>query len=146
MAGPGGEEVWAAARLEFGYRRSAVPPGRGVLEKLLQMRPSEPEILREAIRRRLAQRRAAQGVGGPNAGSVFKNPPGQAAWRLIDAAGMRGAVVGGAQVAEQHANFIVNRGGATAADILELIERVREAVRQASGVELEAEVRIVGEN
>lgn len=146
LAGAGGEETWGAERLAFGYRRSAVPADRVVVEVAMQFRPADPATLQQAIRHRLRQRRAAQGVGGPNAGSVFKNPPGEAAWRLIDAAGMRGVVLGAAQVAEQHANFIVNRGGATARDILGLIGRMRTAVRETSGIELEPEVRIVGED
>jgi UDP-N-acetylmuramate dehydrogenase len=146
LVGAAGEERWSAERLGFVYRRSAVPADRVVVETELQLRESGPEELQAAMRRRLQERRGAQGVGGPNAGSVFKNPPGEAAWRLIDAAGLRGTVEGGAQVAERHANFIVNRGGARAADILALIERVRETVRRTSGVELEPEVRIVGEN
>jgi UDP-N-acetylmuramate dehydrogenase len=77
---------------------------------------------------------------------VFKNPPGHQAWRLIDAAGLRGEAFGGAQVAEKHTNFIVNRGGASARDILVLIDRVRERVLKHSGIELEPEVRIIGDD
>jgi UDP-N-acetylmuramate dehydrogenase len=84
-------------------------------------------------------------VGFPSAGSFFKNPSGQAAWRLIDAAGMRGTVVGGAQVSQVHSNFLVNRGGATARDFLELAGQVKAAVLETSGICLEEEVRIVGE-
>ena len=84
-------------------------------------------------------------MGFPSAGSFFKNPPGETAWRLIDRAGMRGAQVGGAQVSEVHSNFLVNRGGATARDFLELASLVKERVRAATGVELEEEVRIIGE-
>ncbi len=81
----------------------------------------------------------------PNAGSFFKNPTGRQAWQLIEQAGLRGAIVGGAQVSEVHANFLVNRGGATAADFLELAALIKEKVRQSSGVELEEEVRIIGD-
>ena len=93
----------------------------------------------------LAHRCNAQRVGHPSAGSFFRNPPGQQAWRLIDEAGLRGFRVGGAQVAEVHTNFLVNRGGATARDFLELDRIVKEKVRERSGVTLEEEVRIVGE-
>lgn len=146
LAGPEGEEIWDVDRLAFGYRRSAVPDGRIVVEATLRFTPASVNDLQEAIARHLAHRRAAHPVGLPHAGSVFKNPPGQAAWRLIEAAGMRGAKVGGAQISPPHANFIVNAGGATAADILTLIDRIREAVLKQSGIELVPEVRIVGED
>ena len=99
----------------------------------------------EEIRRDLELRRTKHNVGYPSAGSFFKNPPDQAAWRLIDAAGMRGFQVGGAQMAELHSNFMINRGNATAADCLALSARVKQAVLAATGVVLEEEVRIVGE-
>lgn len=146
LAGPQGEERWGSERLHFAYRRSNLPAARVVAAATLQLQAASPVRLEEAIRHRLAQRQAAQRVGAPNAGSVFKNPPGRQAWQLIDAAGLRGAAIGGAQVAEKHANFIVNRGGATARDILSLIERVRETVLRQSGIELEPEVSIIGED
>jgi UDP-N-acetylmuramate dehydrogenase len=111
----------------------------------LRLQAANPARLEEEIHRRLQQRQSAQRVGAPNAGSVFKNPQGQQAWRLIDAAGLRGAAIGGAQVAEKHTNFIVNRSSATARDILALMERVRERVLQHSGIELEPEVKIIGD-
>lgn len=146
LAGPQGEELWLPERLHFAYRRSDIPGDRVVAAATLQLQAADPARLEEDIRRRLQQRQSSQRVGAPNAGSVFKNPPGQQAWRLIDAAGLRGTVVGGAQVAEQHANFIVNRGGATARDILALIDLVRQRVLVHSGIEIEPEVRIVGED
>ena len=94
----------------------------------------------------LQKRRDAQQVRFPNAGSFFKNPPGQAAWRLIDEAGLRGMTVGGAQVSEVHSNFLVNRGDATATDFLNLAAIVKEKVFAASGIQLEEEVRITGED
>jgi UDP-N-acetylmuramate dehydrogenase len=96
------------------------------------------------MRELLSRRVATQPLNEPNAGSVFRNPPGDHAARLIEACGLKGASVGGAQVSTRHANFIVNRGGASAADIESLLERVRARVREATGVELVAEVRIVG--
>ncbi len=143
LAGPAGEEIWPAARLGFGYRRSAIGE-RVVVEAKLRLTPADPARLQEEIRAKLLRRREAQGVGLPNAGSVFKNPPGEQAWRLIDQAGLRGASVGGARVSEKHANFIVNAGGATAEDILSLMEEVRRKVEAKTGVVLEPEVRIVG--
>jgi len=146
LLGPQGPEVWSRERLDFAYRASAVSAGQVVGEATLRLRPEDPRRLAEAFSGRMAARAAAQRVGGPNAGSVFKNPPGVSAWRLIDEAGLRGAVEGGAQVAERHSNFIVNRHGACAGDILRLIDRIREEVRRQSGVALETEIRIVGED
>jgi UDP-N-acetylmuramate dehydrogenase len=93
----------------------------------------------------LARRNAAQPVGVPSCGSVFRNPPGDFAGRLIEQAGLKGRRRGGAMVSDKHANFIVNTGAATAADIEGLIEDVRDAVAQATGIRLELEVRVVGE-
>jgi UDP-N-acetylmuramate dehydrogenase len=144
LAGPDGTEEWPAAALQFGYRRSAVPADRIVTEACLQLHPADPAVLEKEIADRLRHRRTAQGVGRPNAGSVFKNPPRESAWRLIDRAGLRGAVVGRAQVSERHSNFIVNCGGARAADVLALIDRIRERVEQKTGIRLEPEIRVVG--
>ena len=146
LAGPQGEEVWREDRLEFAYRRSNLPADRVLAAATLQLQAADPARIEEEIHGRLRQRQSSQRVGAPNAGSVFKNPQGQQAWRLIDVAGLRGKSIGGAQVAEKHANFIVNRGGATARDILTLIELVRDRVWANSGIELEPEVRIIGED
>jgi UDP-N-acetylmuramate dehydrogenase len=100
---------------------------------------------REEIRRLLEKRIASQPLNQPNAGSVFRNPPGDFAARLIESCGMKGARVGGAQVSEKHANFIVNTGSATATDIETLIEEVRAKVEARTGVQLTREVRIIGE-
>jgi UDP-N-acetylmuramate dehydrogenase len=145
LAGAEGSQEWPAAQLSFGYRRSELPPGRVITEVLLQLQPAEPAELLEEIAARLQHRHRAQGVGGPNAGSVFKNPPGEMAWRLIDRAGLRGAAVGQAQVSERHCNFIVNRGGATAGEVLALIVQIQEQVERTTGVLLETEVRIIGQ-
>jgi UDP-N-acetylenolpyruvoylglucosamine reductase len=80
----------------------------------------------------------------PSAGCIFKNPPGASAGRLIEESGLKGARVGGAEVSRVHANFVINRGDATGADVLELVRRVRAGVRQARGVELEPEVLLYG--
>lgn len=146
LAGPQGEEQWRRERVQYAYRSSNLPPQRVVAAATLQLRAADPARIEEDIRRRLRQRQLSQRVGAPNAGSVFKNPERQQAWRLIDAAGLRGEAIGAAQVAEKHTNFIVNRGDASAQDILALIDRVRERVLQQSGIELEPEVRIIGED
>lgn len=100
---------------------------------------------RGAIRELLARRIATQPLGQPNAGSVFRNPPGDYAARLIEASGLKGRTCGGAMISAKHANFIVNAGGASAADIETLIETAQAAVREKFGVLLEREVRIIGE-
>lgn len=100
---------------------------------------------RARIRELLAQRIAAQPLGMPNAGSVFRNPPGDHAARMIEACGLKGKTIGGASISQKHANFIVNNGGATAADIEALIAQARAAVLERFGVELEREVRVIGE-
>ncbi len=145
LAGVDGEEEWTAEQLRFDYRSSNLPAGRVVVAVHLKLIKAEAEGLREEIKQRLLQRRRSQGVGRPNAGSVFKNPPGEQAWKLIDRAGMRGAVVGGARVSERHSNFIVNGGSARAADVLRLIEKIQDRVFRQSGISLEPEVRIIGE-
>lgn len=131
--------------LEYGYRRLELQPGDLVLSATLQLEPRDPAETEAEIRNDLELRRTKHNVGHPSAGSFFKNPAGQAAWRLIDGAGMRGAKVGGAQVSEVHSNFLVNSGGATAADFLKLSAQVKAAVLEQSGIALEEEVRIVGE-
>lgn len=131
--------------MEYGYRRLELQAGDLILSATFRLEERAGETTEEEIRKDLELRRTKHNVGFPSAGSFFKNPAGQASWRLIDAAGMRGRRVGGAQVSEVHSNFLVNTGGATAADFLHLAGAVKEAVLQACGVELEEEVRIVGE-
>lgn len=131
--------------LDYGYRHLKLESGDIVLAATFRLDERDPHHTEEEIRKDLELRRTKHNVGHPSAGSFFKNPQGQAAWRLIDAAGMRGTRVGGAQVSEVHSNFLVNTGSATAADFLALAAIVKEAVFASSGVTLEEEVRIVGE-
>jgi UDP-N-acetylmuramate dehydrogenase len=142
----GGLREWAATERTFGYRRHAVAPGEIIVAAEFQLAPGDADGIDKLLADHRAHRQESQRVTLPNAGSFFKNPPGEQAWRLIDQAGLRGSRVGGAQVAEAHANFLVNAGGATARDFLELAALVKERVRSTSGVELEEEVRIVGED
>ncbi len=111
----------------------------------LRLQPGDSEISRRQIKELLGKRIASQPLNLPNAGSVFRNPPGDFAARLIEQCGLKGLQIGGAQVSEKHANFIVNVGGATAADIETLINQVRETVAAQTGVELHPEVKIIGE-
>lgn len=103
------------------------------------------DIARQKIKELLSRRMATQPLAESNAGSVFRNPPGDHAARLIQASGLKGTRIGGAEVSTVHANFIVNKGGATARDIEELITLVQETVKREANVALEREVRIVGE-
>lgn len=128
-----------------GYRRVEGPAGEWFIAAHLHLRKGVVADGKARIRSLLARRGQTQPTQIANAGSVFKNPPGDYAARLIEASGLKGACEGGACVSELHANFIINRGNATAADIERLIERVREHVQRVQGVTLELEVRIVGE-
>ncbi len=131
--------------LDYGYRRLDLNEGDIILAALFVLEERESGATEAEIRRDVELRRSKHNVGFPSAGSFFKNPGGQTAWRLIDSAGMRGARVGGAQVSPVHSNFLVNAGSATAGDFLELSRLVKDAVLITSGVTLEEEVRIVGE-
>jgi UDP-N-acetylmuramate dehydrogenase len=133
------------AELEYGYRNLKLEDGDIVLAATFRLCKREPHITEEEIRKDLELRRTKHNVGYPSAGSFFKNPHGQASWRLIDAAEMRGVRVGGAQVSEVHSNFLVNTGNATTQDFLDLAKIVKNAVFATSCVTLEEEVRIVGE-
>ncbi len=136
--------VLGPVELGFGYRASAVPEGWIFIEATLDGRAEE----RAAIDARLAQiahdRDAAQPLRTRTGGSTFKNPPGTSAWQLIEAAGCRGLVRGGAMVSEKHCNFLINTGTASAADIEALGEEVRRRVAEATGVALEWEIRRIG--
>ena len=133
------------AEMEMGYR-STVPLKRGlpVLSARFRLTRDDPEAIAERARRFNALRREKQPLSFPSAGSVFKRPAGQFAGALIEAAGLKGLAVGGAQVSEKHAGFIINLGDATATDVLKLIAEVQRRVQAHAGVWLETEVRIVG--
>ncbi|MCC6202487.1 MAG: UDP-N-acetylmuramate dehydrogenase [Gammaproteobacteria bacterium] len=133
------------AEYTIGYRTVRGPAEEWFVAATLRLQPADPELCQRRIQELLTHRAATQPLGKPNSGSVFRNPPGDHAGRLIEAAGLKGAREGGCQVSTLHANFIINDGGATARDIEQLIWRVRDAVRLHAGVELQLEVRIVGE-
>lgn len=140
----GSVQEFCMSELDYGYRHLNLKPGDIVLAALFRLESREPQQTEQEIRDDLELRRSKHNVGFPSAGSFFKNPSGQAAWRLIDACGMRGTRVGGAMVSEVHSNFLVNIGGATADDFMKLSAAVKNAVFRTSGVTLEEEVRIVG--
>ncbi len=134
----------APGEYSVGYRSVVGPTNEWFVEALLRFEPGVGAS-REKLDTMLERRRETQPLGQPSCGSVFRNPPGDHAARLIETAGLKGYAVGGAVVSRKHANFIVNAGDATATDIEELIEHVRQTVIEVHGVELVHEVRIVGE-
>lgn len=140
----------------FGYRASALPEGAVIVEAVLQGEPGDPAALEAKMADQVARRDATQPVRDRSAGSTFRNPAGFSstgraddvhdlkAWKLIDAAGLRGHRLGGAEMSAKHPNFLINTGGATAADLEDLGELVRARVKAASGHDLEWEVIRVG--
>lgn len=129
---------------DFSYRHSAFSDGRRmVLSARLELTPGDPQAILARMEELSAQRQAKQPLEYPSAGSMFKRPQGYFAAALIDQCGLKGFLVGGAQVSEKHAGFVVNRGGATCEDILTLVDRVKTIVRDKTGVELEMEVKIL---
>jgi UDP-N-acetylmuramate dehydrogenase len=134
----------ARAQLLFSYRRLELPPASVVVEAEFLLTPSSREQIRQRIRSLLKVRKEKQPWRLPSAGSVFKNPPGDFAGRLIEAVGLKGVRIGDAQISPKHANFIVNRGQARSRDILALIQLAQEKVSQEFGVQLELEIAVVG--
>jgi UDP-N-acetylmuramate dehydrogenase len=132
-------------KLRFAYRRTALPPRLIVTEIEFRVQRQPQEVLTATIREAQSKRQQTQPHGYPNAGSIFKNPPGTYAGRLIEAAGLKGLIHGGAQVSERHANFIVNTGGASATEVRQLMEQIQQIVWQKNHIWLEPEVRLVGE-
>jgi UDP-N-acetylmuramate dehydrogenase len=133
-----------AMQLAFAYRHAALPAGAVVTRVRLRAVPGAPELIAARMAEIKATREATQPVRARTGGSTFRNPDGMKAWELIDAAGCRGLVRGGAMVSEKHCNFLINTGGATAADIEGLGEEVRRRVLAATGVTLEWEIRRIG--
>lgn len=138
-----GETLQTFTRPEFAYRRSTLDRRAVVCAAELELAKGDVREVQAELRRRIDRRNATQPLELPNSGSVFRNPPDDHAGRLIESAGCQGWRVGNAEVSRKHANFIVNRGGATCANVLELIENVRDAVLRAHGVKLELEIHIL---
>jgi UDP-N-acetylmuramate dehydrogenase len=144
----GDGRTWQPDQLQLGYRSSAFRDG-GLRGELItgawfQLRPGNGAAAREQMTRWTAERLRTQPIKSKNCGSVFKNPPGDSAGRLVEAAGLKGAREGGAVISLKHSNFIENTGGATAADVRRLIERARAAVAERFAVALEPEVEMIG--
>ncbi len=140
----GGIRELSADEVGFEYRRTRLPRGI-VVGAWLRLRWDARSRMDSVVKDSLRRRKATQPLALPNAGCVFKNPGGDPAGLLIETAGLKGAQVGDAQVSTLHANFIINRGRATARDVLSLIRKVGQAVERTSGVTLQLEVRIVGQ-
>jgi UDP-N-acetylmuramate dehydrogenase len=134
-----------AGEYRIGYRSVAGPADAAFVAATFRISRGDGQKSRNKIKELLSQRIASQPLQQPNAGSVFRNPPDDHAARLIEACGLKGMRIGGAEISNKHANFIVNTGGASAADIEALIDLAQKTVREKFGVELEREVRIIGE-
>ncbi len=143
-----GRQTWTPPDLKFGYRTSALRDGalKGalVIDATVQLQRGDGEEARQTMARLTRERNETQPIKTKNCGSVFKNPPGDSAGRLVQAAGLKGTHIGHAVISELHGNFIVNEGGAQAADVRALIEKVQAEVRRRFGIELEPEVEMVG--
>ena len=134
----------AGAEVAWGYRTSSFAADEVLVECELAVEPADPFFIRGKMEASLARRRKTQPLNEPSCGSVFKNPEGASAGALIEQAGLKGARHGGAQISEVHANFIVNKGGATAQDVCALMDLAQTKVFEAHGVELSPEVRFLG--
>ncbi|WP_439540019.1 UDP-N-acetylmuramate dehydrogenase [Sphingomonas sp.] len=141
---PGQRKVLGVEQLGYTYRHSELPDGAIVVSATFRGHVDEPAAIQAEMDRIAAAREASQPLRSKTGGSTFKNPDGDKAWRLVDAAGCRGLKRGGAQVSEKHTNFLINTGDATSADIEGLGDEVRARVKAASGVELEWEIQRVG--
>lgn len=130
--------------VSWGYRSTSFPAGEAILECELALKEGDPFFIQGKMEGNLARRKKSQPLGLPSCGSVFRNPEGESAARLIDQAGLKGTQVGGAQISTKHANFIVNTGGAKASDVVALIDLARTKVGEDYGIELTPEVRFLG--
>ena len=140
-----GIRTLSGEEMAFGYRRSLLTqnPEIVALSAVFALTPGDPAAIRQRMQELMQKRKESQPLEWPSAGSTFKRPEGYFAGTLIDQCGLKGLTVGGAQVSEKHAGFVINRGGATCADVLALIEEIQKRVWEARGVRLEPEVRII---
>ena len=132
------------AQIEWGYRWCSIPSDQIILEATFDLIPSDKQTIAAEMNRRMARRRASQPIGKPCCGSVFKNPGDRSVGAMLDSCGLKGVSEGKARVSERHANFVVNEGGATAVDVVRLINRMHEAVKERFGVDLTPEVKFLG--
>jgi len=138
-----GVRTMTGEEMDFSYRHSLLAdrPGAVALQAVMALTPGDPAVIKEKMRELIEKRRASQPLEWPSAGSAFKRPVGYFAGTLIDQCGLKGLTIGGAQVSEKHAGFVINRGGATCDDVLQLLDEVRRRVLEQTGVELEPEIR-----
>ena len=146
ITGEGDDMILGREMIPFAYRSCGLPRGAVIVRAAFDLEPGDPAAIRQRISRWLTERSVTQPVEFRSAGSIFRNPVGDRAGRLVDAAGLKGACVGGAKISEKHGNFFVNLGDARAADVLALVALARERVRAMAGIELELEIRVVGED
>jgi UDP-N-acetylmuramate dehydrogenase len=140
-------EEWSVERMEYGYRTSCLkckPHSAIVLAALLRLERSTQQEVQQKTEEFVAKRKSTQPPGA-SMGSMFMNPPGDYAGRLIEAAGLKGACIGSAEISKMHANFFINHGSATAADIWDLIQLARKTVDEKFDVTLELEIELIGE-
>jgi UDP-N-acetylmuramate dehydrogenase len=140
----GEKHVFTNAEMKFVYRNCGIGPSIIFTSARFRGKAAAPEAIRARMNEVQAHREAAQPIREKTGGSTFQNPPGESAWKLIDAAGCRGLRVGGAQVSEMHCNFLINTGEATGHDIETLGETVRARVKENSGIELHWEIKRIG--
>lgn len=139
-----GMHRYLGEEIDWGYRATSIPTSEIILEATLALMPAEKDAIAADMDARLRRRRKTQPQSLPSCGSIFRNPPDGSAGQLIESCGLAGLSCGGAQISQQHANFIVNRGGATAADVLALVTRAHDAARARHGVDLSPEVKFLG--
>ena len=143
---PDGDLVWIPVEeMELGYRTSCIPECQGIVTAVeMRLEPGKSAEIKARMDEMNRSRREKQPLEYPSAGSTFKRPEGHFAGKLIQDAGFAGYTVGGAQVSAKHCGFVINRGGATAADVLELCRQIEERVQEQFGVSLEMEIRTLG--
>jgi UDP-N-acetylmuramate dehydrogenase len=142
----GVKKIMKREEISFSYRKTSFPPGTIILDAQFELEKGEISRIKERIDEIMQWRQTKHPLEFPSAGSIFKNSPGQAAGKLIEDIGLKGTTAGGAQISSKHANFIINRGNATASDVLGLIELIQSRVQKEKGVNLETEVVIIGED
>ncbi len=147
LVSPEGELITRGREeMGFGYRTADITEGFAVLDARIVLRRDEKARVKARVKEQMDKRKQRQPWGLPNAGSMFKNPQEESAGRLIESAGLKGKKIGGAQVSDRHANFIVNTGKAKASDVLALMDIIKKTVLEVHGVRLEPEIKIIGED
>lgn len=142
----GSKKTMIREAISFGYRTSSFPSGTIILGARFRLKKGDRATMKARISEILQWRQAKHPLEYPSAGSVFKNPPGHPAGKIIEDMGLKGEKAGGAEISSKHANFIVNKGGATAADVLALIRLVQSRAREEKNIDLETEVVVIGED